>query len=229
MENRCGNPYSRGSSFWLKGTFIMTHSIPVKGIGLSSMIAMLLAFAPAANAFDVEISGHLDRMIRGADNDATGNGGQGSDVQHLDNGSDQSRLRLTGSQNADAVNGGVAFDLELRISDTSECYDIKDSVGASGPGGVNGCGSDVEWSRADAIYDANWGRISLGKGDSATRGSDRADLSKTDLILNYDNRRNTALDFFNTRLNLRSLKKLAGISAARSISCSFVRLGLRQS
>jgi hypothetical protein len=177
----------------------MTYSITRKGIGLSAAIAGLLAFAPVASAIEVDLTGHVDRMVRAADNDgnsnADGSNGAGSDIQHLDNGADQSRLQLLGIQEMDSGEAGV--DIEMRIDDTSECYDIKDGFGSGGLGGVGSstCGNGVEWSRADAWYEGGWGRVSLGKGDSATRGSDRADLSGTDLNMNYDNRRNAGLSF----------------------------------
>jgi hypothetical protein len=201
MENRCENPYSHASSFWLQELFIMTYSISRKGIGLSAAIVGMFAIAPAANAVELEMSGHADRMVRAADNNGSGtNPAQGSDIQHLDNGADQSRLRMLGSQEFN--NGYAGVDLEMRIGDTSECYDIKQktATGGSGVGTSTGtaCNSAVEWSRADAFYDAGWGRVSLGKGDSASRGSDRADLSGTDLVMNYDNRRNSGLSFYPT-------------------------------
>ena len=182
----------------------MTYSITRKGIGLSAAIAGLLAVAPVASAIEVDLSGHVDRMIRAADNDGDGGGAGiprgGSDVQHLDNGADQSRLDIIGTQEMNDGEAGV--EVEMRIGDTSECYDIKQdvasqgSVGTSNGGGSTTCDQTVEWSRADAWYQGGWGKVSLGKGDSASRGSDRADLSGTDLGFNYDNRRNASLTYF---------------------------------
>jgi predicted porin len=199
MENRCRNPYSHASSFLATGNFIMTYSITRKGIGLSAAIVGLLAVAPVASAVEVELSGHVDRMVRAADNNGTGANG-GSDIQHLDNGSDQSRLQVIGTQEMSGGVGGV--DVEMRIGDTSECYDIKDDIPGAPSAGINGgspqaCDQAVEWSRADAWWEGGWGKVSLGKGDSATRGADRADLSGTDLGFNYDNRRNASLTYFN--------------------------------
>jgi hypothetical protein len=54
---------------------------------------------------------------------------------------------------------------------------------------------NVGFSGSNSPYEGDWGRVSLGKGGSASRGSDRADLSGTDLIMNNDNRRNASLDF----------------------------------
>ena len=144
----------------------MTYSITRKGIGLSAAIAGLLAFAPVASAVEVEMSGHVDRMVRAADNNGTGGGAGvprgGSDVQHLDNGSDQSRLQVTGLQEMNGGIGGV--DVEMRIGDTSECYDIKADVPSSSSSGIsNGgtsqtCDQTVEWSRADAWWEGGWGQ-----------------------------------------------------------------------
>jgi hypothetical protein len=179
----------------------MKYSIPSKGIGLTAAIAGLLAFAPVASAIEVDLTGHVDRMVRAADNDGVsdpqGNNNAGSDIQHLDNGADQSRLQLLGLQEMNDGEAGV--DIEMRISDTSECYDIKQKTAGGGSSagiGQTNCTNTVEWSRADAWYEGGWGKVSLGKGDSASRGSDRADLSGTDLIMNYDNRRNRNLTYF---------------------------------
>ena len=78
----------------------MINSTPMKGLGLSAAAAALLVLSPVASALDVEVSGHVDRMIRAADNGGNLTG-QGSDIQHLDNGSDQSRVRMTGRQDVD--------------------------------------------------------------------------------------------------------------------------------
>jgi predicted porin len=190
--------------FLATGTFIMNYSMTRKGIGLSAVIAGLLAVAPVASAIEVDMSGHVDRMIRAADNDGSGGGSGiprgGSDWQHLDNGADQSRLDIIGTQEMNDGEAGV--EVEMRIGDTSECYDIKQDVANQGSaiGGNGGnstsCDQTVEWSRADAWYEGGWGKVSLGKGDSASRGSDRADLSGTDLGFNYDNRRNASLTYF---------------------------------
>jgi hypothetical protein len=183
----------------------MIYSIPGTGIGLSAAILGMLAIAPAASAIEVDLSGHVDRMIRAADNDGTGVAPDGvprggSDLQHLDTGADLSRLDIIGTQE---MNDGVAgVEVEMRIGDTSECYDIKQDVAGQGSalsgngGNTTSCNQTVEWSRADAWYEGSWGKVSLGKGDSASRGSDRADLSGTDLGFNYDNRRNASLTYF---------------------------------
>ena len=119
----------------------MTHSIRLSTFGVAS-VAALLAFAPVANAIDVTVSGNVDRMIRTVDNgggkgvDAPAGPPGGSDVQFLDNGSNQSRIRLTGREDLDGGSssfgtgaGGpfaIGFDTELRIADTSACYNVKD-------------------------------------------------------------------------------------------------------
>ena len=59
--------------------------------------------------------------------------------------------------------------------------------------------STVEWARADIFMDSRWGKLSLGKGDSATRGTGRADLSATDLVANYDNRRLESVEYVTKR------------------------------
>ena len=174
----------------------MQYSLRKTIIRFGVGFAGLLILAPGANALELDISGHADRMVRAADNNASGDALAGSDIQHLDNGADQSRFRMQGSQ--ETGNGIAGVDLEMRIGDTSECYNIKTKTAGGGfPASQNQtqCDSAVEWSRADAFYEGGWGRVSLGKGDSASRGSDRADLSGTDLIMNYDNRRNASLVF----------------------------------
>jgi predicted porin len=200
----------------------MTHSASLKGIGLTAVAAALLAVSSVASALDVELSGHVDRMIRAADNGGKLNG-QGSDIQHLDNGSDQSRVRLTGRQDVDGGTsssgsgiGGpyaVGFDLEMRFFDSSAFYDVKDTDGLVGgigipPTGLNEFGeTDADgiatFSRADIYFDSQYGKVSIGKGDDAARGAGRADLSETDLVLNYDPRRNNAIAFIDSGNNVQ--------------------------
>jgi predicted porin len=179
----------------------------MKGLGLSAAAAALLVLSPVASALDVEVSGHVDRMIRAADNGGT-QSGQGSDIQHLDNGSDQSRIRMTGRQDVDGgasssgsgVGGpyAVGFDVELRFFDSSVFYDVKDQGTAGDDFGESDIAGTASFARADIFFDSQYGKLSLGKGDDAARGAGRADLSQTDLVMNYDPRRNGGISFIET-------------------------------
>jgi predicted porin len=201
----------------------MNYSTPLKGIGLTAVAAALLAVSPVASALDVELSGHVDRMIRAADNGGNDNG-QGSDIQHLDNGSDQSRVRLTGRQDVDGGTsssgsgiGGpyaVGFDLEMRFFDSSVFYDVKDETGLIGgvlPSGLTDNFGETDgdgvasFARADLFFDSQYGKVSIGKGDDAARGAGRADLSETDLVLNYDPRRNASISFIDSGNNAQNV------------------------
>ena len=59
---------------------------------LAVAVGSAIAAPMTAQAIDFKVSGHVNRMIRFADN------GAGSDIQQTDNTASRSRVRFTGSQ-----------------------------------------------------------------------------------------------------------------------------------
>jgi predicted porin len=145
-------------------------------VGLAVFAVALFFSAEAAHAVKVTIGGHVNRMIRFADN------GDQSDIQHLDNSASQTRLRVSGK---DMLQDGMmaGFNWETGMaSNLSEFQDIEQTG--------NDSNSEFLIRVAEVwVSSDEWGKVALGQGDGAARHSGRKDLSGTELAHNNDFRR----------------------------------------
>ncbi len=153
----------------------MSHTKLSMGLGLIA----LLGFSSVAQAVDYQISGQVNRMIRFADDDVE------SDMQHLDNSANESRLNLSAGGEFAGMRAEVFTELRLdsNASQNVGLYDDEDSRH----------GAKLEY--ADIRITADWGTVSMGRGDGAARFAQRQDLSGTDLADNFDFRRIAGLEF----------------------------------
>ncbi|MBI5136156.1 MAG: hypothetical protein HZA24_02345 [Nitrospirae bacterium] len=160
----------------------MTHRCNPGAAGLAAIAALLLGGATSAQAIETTIGGQVNRMIRLADN------GDKSDIQHLDNSADQTRVGIHGhGMMDDTIKAG--FDWETGItSNLSEFADIE-QVG-------NDSNTEFQIRVAQVWAERpEFGRVSLGQGDGAARRAGRADLSGTEQALNNDFRRYHSVRF----------------------------------
>lgn len=136
---------------------------------LAAAISSALVIPMAAQAVEYKISGHVNRMIRFADN------GAGSDVQHVDNSASRSRFRFVGSGD---VGNGMKAGIYIETSVASEAANNQNiKVSASG-------GNDTRFDlRHSALwFSGNWGKVTLGHTSTASDCITCADLSGTQLI-----------------------------------------------
>jgi len=131
------------------------------------VIASSLLFTPAAQAFEVKVSGQVSRMVIIPDD------AEGDEIQHVDIGWSGSRFRFTGSEEMDNGNKvGFRFEIQARSNSTANA-----SVDGGNLGSING--DDFRYQ--DLYLTADWGKISFGKGDGAANGSTEVDFSGTAL------------------------------------------------
>jgi predicted porin len=131
---------------------------------LAVAVASAVTAPMAAQAIDFKISGHVNRLIRFADD------GKGSDIQQLDNSASRSRFRFTGSGD---VGNGMKAGINLETSWAS-------NVSGATPLKVAD-GFDVAFDiRHSALYfSGTWGKVTMGHTSQATDGIAFADLSGT--------------------------------------------------
>ena len=130
-----------------------------------AVIAGSMILAPAAQAFESNISGQVSRMMVSPD-DAVGD-----EIQYQDIGWSGSRFRFTGSE--DMKNGmkvGFRFEIQAR----------NNNAGTDGAQLANN-GDNQDNRYQDLYFSGDFGKISFGKGDGAANGSTEVDLSGTAL------------------------------------------------
>ncbi len=129
------------------------------------VIASSLLFTPAAQAFEVKVSGQVSRMVVLPD-DAVGD-----EIQYQDIGFSGSRFRFTGSEEMDnGITVGFRFEIQAR----------NNNAGTDGSQlGNNGDNQDNRYQ--DIYFSGDFGKISFGKGDGASNGSTEVDMSGTSL------------------------------------------------
>jgi predicted porin len=131
---------------------------------LAVAISGALVAPLAAQAVDFKISGHINRMIRFADD------GKGSDVQHMDNTASRSRYRIRGEGDlGNGMKAGVFY--EAGIASNRQ----RPLKGADGNDSVG----DIRHSML--YFSGNFGKVSMGHTSSAFDGVMYADLSGTGL------------------------------------------------
>ena len=138
---------------------------------LAAAISGALAAPMTAQAVDFKTSGHINRMIRFADN------GDNSDIQFTDNTSSRSRVRFVGSSD---IGNGMKAGVNLEIGFASNRQfpsgspDIQD---ADGGDSFEGTGDDIRHSAL--WFSGNWGKVHLGHTSGAADGMTGADLRGT--------------------------------------------------
>jgi len=134
---------------------------------LAVAIASAVAVPMAAQAVEYKISGHVNRMIRFADN------GSGSDVQHVDNEASRTRFRIQGSEDiGNGMKAGIYLETSVASNDATN-LNIKSSDGGD-------IAFDIRHSAL--FFSGNWGKVTMGHTSDAQDGTSFADLSNTWLV-----------------------------------------------
>jgi predicted porin len=137
---------------------------------LAVAIASAVALPMAAQAVEYKISGHVNRMIRFADN------GSGSDVQHVDNGASATRFRIQGSEDiGNGMKAGVYIETAV-ASNSSSAQGLKTSDGPDTAFNIR---------HSALFFSGNWGKVTMGHTSDAQDGTSFADLSNTWLVNEY--------------------------------------------
>jgi hypothetical protein len=140
------------------------HDMRVAGIAASLAAAIALTWADAAQAVDWKISGHINRMVRFADD------GDKSDIQHLDNSNSQTRIRIKGLEGYGDTGWGFKWETGI-TSNLSEFASLEQSTSDSQ--------SEFMTRLAYIWYYAPWGKASMGQGYGAAWKTGQRDLSGT--------------------------------------------------
>lgn len=149
----------------------MSHTKLKLGMAISAIFAV----SSVAQAVDYSISGHVNQMVRYADDSNTDQ----SDTQFVDNGTNASRLSLSA--------GGDFAGMEVEVF-TQFRWDANNSaLTAYGDGGDGS--DDLQAAYLDIAFKHDFGTFSIGRGDGAARFTQRQDLSGTELADNFDVRR----------------------------------------
>jgi len=143
-------------------------------------LAAVFLFSETAIAIDYKISGQVNRMIRFADD------GDHSDIQHLDNAANQTRLRLKGGEQLDGLKVGFKWETGL-ASNASDSLGINQTS--------NDDGGSFVTRHADLYFSGRWGKVRLGQGNGAARYAGRADNSGTELAHGNDFRHVSAIQY----------------------------------
>lgn len=136
---------------------------------IAAAVSGALVAPMAAQAVDFKTSGHINRMIRFADN------GRGSDVQFTGNTSSRSRVRFVGSSD---IGNGMKAGVNLELGFDSN----RSGTGGSNPKAADGGdsfegGDDIRHSAL--WFSGNWGKVHLGHTSGAADGMTGADLRGT--------------------------------------------------
>lgn len=114
----------------------------------------------AAQAIEFKTSGHVNRMVRWADD------GIGSDVQHVDNSASRTRFRMKGAQD---IGNGMKAGIYIESS-------IVSNLGSAVPLKVGDTGDLAFDIRHSALwFSGNWGKVTMGHTSDATDGMMFAD------------------------------------------------------
>jgi predicted porin len=164
---------------------------------LAAAISSALVAPMAAHAIDFKTSGHINRMIRFADD------GAGSDVQFTDNTASRSRVRFVGSGDiGNGMKAGVNLEIgfasnrsgtggsnpkapkarkALKALETvAEALEAVNALRApKAPKGPDGGDSMGDIRHSALWYSGNWGKVTLGHTSSAADGITGSDLTGT--------------------------------------------------
>lgn len=132
----------------------------------------MLATPVSVQAVDYAISGHVNRMIRYADD------GEGSDIQSLDNATTQSRLRWVGSED---IGNGLKAGILIETGIASDNSDSVPLYAGDSPA------FDSDFTiRHSALHFSGkeWGKVTMGHTSEVSDGAAQVDLSG-DTLVNY--------------------------------------------
>ena len=144
------------------------------GIFTLTIGVTILLILPAAQAVDFKISGQINRAVLWGDN------GNDDDVKFVDNDNSSTRFRFTGSNEFNDVwKVGIVWENQME-SNSSASTDIDIGNNGDNVGDVTFTERKMEFY----VDHKNWGRITLGQGDTASNSTAEVDLSGTDVV-NY--------------------------------------------
>lgn len=113
------------------------------------------------------LSGQVNRMVTGAYD------GDDTKIFHVDNVNSSSRLRVVGSAKSEAWTIGTNFEFEMRSNASSEVSQVNEATGIQG----------FRERKIEAFFDhADFGRVTIGQGDTAANATSEVDLSGTTVI-----------------------------------------------
>ncbi len=145
---------------------------------LTAAIASAVAAPMAANAIEHSVSGHVNRMIRFADD------GKASEIQQLDNAASQTRIRWRGTGDIGrGMKAGIYIETGVSSSPSGDA-----PIKLNGDDDEDGESFDdaftIRHSRLD--FSGKWGRLTLGHTSPAGDGIADQDLSGTGIANGYD-------------------------------------------
>ena len=137
---------------------------------VAAAVSSVILTPAAAPAVDFSVSGHINRMIRFADD------GKESDVQFVDNSASRSRVRFVGSSDiGNGMRAGVRLELGFASNRSDPAPGIKGADGGDSFEGADDIRHSALW------FQGSWGRAWLGHTSSAADGTGESDLSGTSI------------------------------------------------
>jgi hypothetical protein len=142
----------------------------------SALAGTALLLLPAvAQAIEVSLSGHVNRLLMNVDN------GVESGVVHADNSVAGTRWRLKGMGELDnGMTAGLLFENQLESNPSSEI--TAESLDTDGINGDVGFGDYFTIRQANVWLKGNFGKVTIGQGSGASDGTTELDLSGTNVI-----------------------------------------------
>ena len=137
---------------------------------IAAAVSSALALPIAAQAIEFSVSGHVNRALVLEDQDGNPNDGE---LQNKDSNASASRFRFTGSEDlGNGLTAGVQMELAVNSNDsgTTQTTTKKDKLPSAD--GISGTGT----RHANVYLSTPGGKITLGKGSTATDGMTNARL-----------------------------------------------------
>ena len=153
---------------------------------LAVAIASAVAVPLTANAVTSKISGHINRAIRWIDD------GQGSEIQHFDNGNSRTRFRWVGSEKfGSGMSAGIYLEIAMASNKSTSLASKfqRDGDGGDSFGGgatvsdatAGPAGGENDLRHAAIWFKGGWGKVTLGHTSEATDVIQYNDFSGTGL------------------------------------------------
>lgn len=126
-----------------------------------------LAISSGNDKIKLAISGQINRAVN------TINDGRSTQLYHVDNGASNSRIRVTSTARiSDDLTLGTRIEVAVAPDTSSRVSQSEQSPGDY---------FNQRWTEI-SLTSATYGKLSLGKGDTASNTTAEADLSKTDVV-----------------------------------------------
>ncbi|MGQ0545117.1 MAG: porin [Betaproteobacteria bacterium] len=131
---------------------------------LAVAAALVMLGTPAA-AFEVKISGQVNRALMGVDD------GVKSESFHVDNDNSSTRFRFVGSENIQpGLKAGLVWEVEYQSNPSNlVTMAVRDTPIAT----------TLDERHIDLFFEGRFGKVSFGQGDGAANGAVEVDLSGT--------------------------------------------------